>query len=143
MYAYTRQKAKSKYRNRIRLERASQKQSSDTYKTPYVPVKRCRELAHDSTMAIVMLRLRLLFSDWYATCPPSDESIVANRTREPLPGAANEQYENLPLHSDAAPFSTYFNLIGSQDLVVKSRINFSTQLALLSPIQHLIGSRDL
>ncbi|KAJ8870801.1 hypothetical protein PR048_027100 [Dryococelus australis] len=36
-------KAKSKYRNRIRLERASQKQSSDTYKTPYDRVKRCRE----------------------------------------------------------------------------------------------------
>ncbi|KAJ8874361.1 hypothetical protein PR048_025209 [Dryococelus australis] len=35
MSAYTRQKAKSKYRNRIRLERASQKQSSDTHKTPY------------------------------------------------------------------------------------------------------------
>ncbi|KAJ8890405.1 hypothetical protein PR048_009913 [Dryococelus australis] len=32
---YTGQKAKSKYRNRIRLERASQKQSSDTHKTPY------------------------------------------------------------------------------------------------------------
>ncbi|KAJ8897350.1 hypothetical protein PR048_002696 [Dryococelus australis] len=33
--AYTCQKAKSKYRNRIRLERASQKQSSDVPKTPY------------------------------------------------------------------------------------------------------------
>ncbi|KAJ8868481.1 hypothetical protein PR048_030009 [Dryococelus australis] len=30
-------------RNRIRLERASQKQSSDTHKTPYDRVKRCRE----------------------------------------------------------------------------------------------------
>lgn len=35
MSAYTRQKAKSKYRDRIRLERASQEQSSDTHKTPY------------------------------------------------------------------------------------------------------------
>ncbi|KAJ8866440.1 hypothetical protein PR048_032283 [Dryococelus australis] len=35
MSAYSRQKAKSKYRNRIRLERAPQKQSSDTHKTPY------------------------------------------------------------------------------------------------------------
>ncbi|KAJ8866217.1 hypothetical protein PR048_032060 [Dryococelus australis] len=43
MSAYTRQKAKSKYRNRIRLERASQKQSSDIYKTPYDRVTRCRE----------------------------------------------------------------------------------------------------
>lgn len=43
MSAYTRQKAKSKYRNRIRLERASQEQSSDTHKTPYDRVKRCRE----------------------------------------------------------------------------------------------------
>ncbi|KAJ8866746.1 hypothetical protein PR048_032607 [Dryococelus australis] len=41
--AYTRQKAKLKYRNRIRLERASQKQSSDSHKTPYDRVKRCRE----------------------------------------------------------------------------------------------------
>ncbi|KAJ8867982.1 hypothetical protein PR048_031791 [Dryococelus australis] len=41
--AFTRQKAKSKYRNRIRLERASQNQSSDTHKTPYDRVKRCRE----------------------------------------------------------------------------------------------------
>ncbi|KAJ8867138.1 hypothetical protein PR048_033002 [Dryococelus australis] len=44
MSAYTRQKAKSKYRNRIRLERAPQKQSSDAHKTPYDRVKRCREL---------------------------------------------------------------------------------------------------
>ncbi|KAJ8869002.1 hypothetical protein PR048_030548 [Dryococelus australis] len=41
--AYTGQKAKSEYRNRIQLERASQKQSSDTHKTPYDRVKRCRE----------------------------------------------------------------------------------------------------
>ncbi|KAJ8881041.1 hypothetical protein PR048_017514 [Dryococelus australis] len=37
------EKAKSKYSNRMRLERASQKQSSDTHKTQYVRVKRCRE----------------------------------------------------------------------------------------------------
>ncbi|KAJ8880545.1 hypothetical protein PR048_017015 [Dryococelus australis] len=43
MSACTRQKAKTKYRNRIRLERASQKQSCDTNKTPYDRVKRCRE----------------------------------------------------------------------------------------------------
>ncbi|KAJ8874008.1 hypothetical protein PR048_024848 [Dryococelus australis] len=43
MSAYTRQKAKSKYRNRIRLKRASQKQTSDTHKTPYIGVKMCRE----------------------------------------------------------------------------------------------------
>ncbi|KAJ8894536.1 hypothetical protein PR048_007193 [Dryococelus australis] len=41
--AYTCQKAKSKYRNRIRLERASQKRSSDTHKTPYDRVERCRK----------------------------------------------------------------------------------------------------
>ncbi|KAJ8891536.1 hypothetical protein PR048_004064 [Dryococelus australis] len=40
---YTRQKARSKYINRIRLERASQKKSSDTHKTPYGRVKRRRE----------------------------------------------------------------------------------------------------
>ncbi|KAJ8890839.1 hypothetical protein PR048_010348 [Dryococelus australis] len=39
----TRQKAKSKYTYRIRLERASQKQSNDTHKTPCDQVKRCRE----------------------------------------------------------------------------------------------------
>ncbi|KAJ8882427.1 hypothetical protein PR048_014235 [Dryococelus australis] len=44
MSAYTRQKAKSKYRNSIPLEMASQKQSSDTHKPPYDRVKRCREL---------------------------------------------------------------------------------------------------
>ncbi|KAJ8868801.1 hypothetical protein PR048_030342 [Dryococelus australis] len=38
-----RQKAHSKYINLIRLERASQKQSSDTHKTPYDRVKRCQE----------------------------------------------------------------------------------------------------
>ncbi|KAJ8869040.1 hypothetical protein PR048_030591 [Dryococelus australis] len=39
----TGQKAKLKYSNRIRLERASQKQSSGTHKTPYDRVTRCRE----------------------------------------------------------------------------------------------------
>lgn len=43
MSAYTRQKAKSKYRDRIRLERASQKQSNDTKETPYDRVKQCRK----------------------------------------------------------------------------------------------------
>ncbi|KAJ8867654.1 hypothetical protein PR048_031457 [Dryococelus australis] len=43
MSAYTRRKAKSKYRNRIRLERASQKKYRDTHKTPHDRVKRCRE----------------------------------------------------------------------------------------------------
>ncbi|KAJ8882524.1 hypothetical protein PR048_014335 [Dryococelus australis] len=38
--AYTRQKEKSKYINRIRLERACQKQSSDAHKTPYDRVNR-------------------------------------------------------------------------------------------------------
>ncbi|KAJ8895399.1 hypothetical protein PR048_000731 [Dryococelus australis] len=41
--AYIRQNAKSKYRNCIRLERASQNQSSSTHKTPYDRVKRCRK----------------------------------------------------------------------------------------------------
>ncbi|KAJ8875345.1 hypothetical protein PR048_023240 [Dryococelus australis] len=43
MSVYTRQKAKSKYRNRIRLERASRRESSDTHKTLYDRVKRCQE----------------------------------------------------------------------------------------------------
>ncbi|KAJ8872675.1 hypothetical protein PR048_026287 [Dryococelus australis] len=43
MSAYTRQKAKLKYRNRVRLKRTSEKQSSDTHKTPYDRVKRGRE----------------------------------------------------------------------------------------------------
>ncbi|KAJ8867434.1 hypothetical protein PR048_031236 [Dryococelus australis] len=46
MPVYTRQKAKSKYRDRLRLERASLKPSSDTHKTPYDRAKRCRELAY-------------------------------------------------------------------------------------------------
>ncbi|KAJ8894903.1 hypothetical protein PR048_000210 [Dryococelus australis] len=41
--SYTRQKAKSKYRNRTWLERAFQKQSSDTHKAPCDWVKRCCE----------------------------------------------------------------------------------------------------
>ncbi|KAJ8892249.1 hypothetical protein PR048_004829 [Dryococelus australis] len=43
MSAYTCQKASSIYRNLIRLEKASQKQSSDTHKTPCDRVKWCRE----------------------------------------------------------------------------------------------------
>ncbi|KAJ8886523.1 hypothetical protein PR048_012734 [Dryococelus australis] len=43
MSANTSQKAQSNNRNRIRLERAFQKQSSDSHKTPYDRVKRCRE----------------------------------------------------------------------------------------------------
>ncbi|KAJ8866389.1 hypothetical protein PR048_032232 [Dryococelus australis] len=40
---YIRQKAKSKYRSRIRLERASQNQSGEANETPYTRAKRCRE----------------------------------------------------------------------------------------------------
>uniref|UniRef100_T1HJJ0 Uncharacterized protein n=1 Tax=Rhodnius prolixus TaxID=13249 RepID=T1HJJ0_RHOPR len=43
MSAYTRRKAKTKYRDRIRLERASQEQSNGNNKTPYDRVKLCRE----------------------------------------------------------------------------------------------------
>ncbi|KAJ8896112.1 hypothetical protein PR048_001454 [Dryococelus australis] len=43
MSAYTRQNARSKYRNRIRLGRASQNQSSDAHRSPHERVKRCRE----------------------------------------------------------------------------------------------------
>ncbi|GFQ97167.1 hypothetical protein TNCT_347211 [Trichonephila clavata] len=43
MSAYTRQKAESKYRHRIRLERASQEQSNGTIKAPKGRVKQCRE----------------------------------------------------------------------------------------------------
>ncbi|KOB73556.1 Uncharacterized protein OBRU01_10571 [Operophtera brumata] len=41
--AYTHLKAKLRYRDGIPLERASQEKSSDTHKTPYERVKRCRE----------------------------------------------------------------------------------------------------
>ncbi|KAJ8881375.1 hypothetical protein PR048_017856 [Dryococelus australis] len=44
MSAYIRKKAKSKYGNCTRLERTSQKQSSDTHKIPYYRVKRRREV---------------------------------------------------------------------------------------------------
>ncbi|KAJ8883987.1 hypothetical protein PR048_015843 [Dryococelus australis] len=40
---YNRLEANSKHRNRIQLEISSQKQSSDTHKTRYDRVKRCRE----------------------------------------------------------------------------------------------------
>ncbi|KAJ8881818.1 hypothetical protein PR048_018304 [Dryococelus australis] len=50
--AYTRQKAKLKYRNRIRLGRASQRQPIDTHKTSYEPVKRCREPPNTTQSAL-------------------------------------------------------------------------------------------
>ncbi|GFV06453.1 uncharacterized protein TNCV_2947761 [Trichonephila clavipes] len=43
MSAYTRQKAKGKYRDCIRLERASQEKSNSTNKTPYDQSKQCWE----------------------------------------------------------------------------------------------------
>ncbi|GFW11545.1 uncharacterized protein TNCV_3810641 [Trichonephila clavipes] len=43
MSAYTSRKAKFKYRNRIRLERASEEQSNGTTKTPYEQTNLCRE----------------------------------------------------------------------------------------------------
>ncbi|KAJ8894153.1 hypothetical protein PR048_006763 [Dryococelus australis] len=49
--AYIRQKATLKHRNRTGLERASQKQSSDTHKTPYDRVNRCRERKHQGVRA--------------------------------------------------------------------------------------------
>jgi hypothetical protein len=53
MSAYTRGKAKSKYRNRIRLERASQQQSRDAPQTPYERLKRCRERKKASAAAAI------------------------------------------------------------------------------------------
>ncbi|GFW55177.1 uncharacterized protein TNCV_115631 [Trichonephila clavipes] len=43
MSSYTRQNAKSKYKNRTPLERAFQEQSNGTNKTPYGSVMQCRE----------------------------------------------------------------------------------------------------
>uniref|UniRef100_T1IGN9 Uncharacterized protein n=1 Tax=Rhodnius prolixus TaxID=13249 RepID=T1IGN9_RHOPR len=43
MSACTRRKAKTKYRDRIRLKKASQEQSNGNNKTPYNRVKLCRE----------------------------------------------------------------------------------------------------
>uniref|UniRef100_T1HHE2 Uncharacterized protein n=1 Tax=Rhodnius prolixus TaxID=13249 RepID=T1HHE2_RHOPR len=43
MSACTRRKAETKYRDRIRLERASQEQSNGNNKTPYDQVKLCRD----------------------------------------------------------------------------------------------------
>ncbi|KAJ8867113.1 hypothetical protein PR048_032976 [Dryococelus australis] len=60
MSCYTRQRAKSKYRNRIRLERASEKQSSDARKTPYDPVKRCRERAFIFELSVKERFVRLI-----------------------------------------------------------------------------------
>ncbi|KAJ8873852.1 hypothetical protein PR048_024688 [Dryococelus australis] len=53
MSAYMRKKAKSKYRNSIRLERATQKHSSDTHRTPYDRVKLCRNTPGCSHVGIV------------------------------------------------------------------------------------------
>ncbi|KAJ8888260.1 hypothetical protein PR048_007747 [Dryococelus australis] len=57
--AYTRQKAKSRYRNRIRLEKASQKQFRDTHKTPYDRVKRSRERKINIKVSECVNRCRL------------------------------------------------------------------------------------
>ncbi|GFW26849.1 uncharacterized protein TNCV_1376921 [Trichonephila clavipes] len=43
MWAYTHQKAKSKYKDRLWLKRASQDQSNGRNKTPYDRAKQCRE----------------------------------------------------------------------------------------------------
>uniref|UniRef100_T1I386 Uncharacterized protein n=1 Tax=Rhodnius prolixus TaxID=13249 RepID=T1I386_RHOPR len=43
MSAYTHRIAKTKYRDRIQLERASQEQSNGNNKTPYDRVQLCRE----------------------------------------------------------------------------------------------------
>ena len=43
MSAYTRRKGNLKYKNRIRMERASQQQSNGTNKTPYDRVKQRRQ----------------------------------------------------------------------------------------------------
>ncbi|KAJ8872053.1 hypothetical protein PR048_025654 [Dryococelus australis] len=81
MSVYTRQKAKSQYRNRIRLERASLKQSSGTHKTPYDRVKRCRERAKlmDVTYG------RWVFSGFHSTtgfCHVLSDPAVVYASRE-------------------------------------------------------------
>ncbi|KAJ8872341.1 hypothetical protein PR048_025945 [Dryococelus australis] len=55
-------------RNRIRLERATQQQSSDTHKTPHARVKRCRErkinIKASERVNFKVLRGSSSFSDW-------------------------------------------------------------------------------
>ncbi|KAJ8890753.1 hypothetical protein PR048_010262 [Dryococelus australis] len=59
--AYTRQKAKSKYRNLIQFQRAPQKQSINTHKSPYDRVKQCRELVpHDTTKIKIIANTKCL-----------------------------------------------------------------------------------
>ncbi|KAJ8877573.1 hypothetical protein PR048_022028 [Dryococelus australis] len=78
MSAYARQKAKSKYINRIPLERASQKQSSGTHKTPYDRVKRCQELVESGNIWAA-LNIEVLRAD---ECEMSNAGMQGRGKRE-------------------------------------------------------------
>ncbi|KAJ8888698.1 hypothetical protein PR048_008190 [Dryococelus australis] len=111
--AYTCQKAKSKYRNRIQLERASKKHSSNTHKTPYDRMKWCRERkinikASEHVDLDVFTQNKRRMQESCRTMQLIDMFSQAY----PFPSA---------LHSDAAPYSPHFTLIGSQNLVLKKR----------------------
>ncbi|KAJ8866585.1 hypothetical protein PR048_032444 [Dryococelus australis] len=102
MSAYTRQKAKSKYRNSIRLERASQKQPSDTHVTPYNRVKRRRERkinikASERVNVDVFTQNKrsvLDFREWESSPDDAaDRRVFSGISRSPH-----------PLHSGADPY---------------------------------------
>ncbi|KAJ8897573.1 hypothetical protein PR048_002922 [Dryococelus australis] len=106
------------------VERASQKQSSDTHKTPYDPVKRCRERKINIKAPECVNRLNCL--------PPTKANRVqfpsgslqiftsgnrAKRCRWST-GFLGDLPFPPPLHSDAAPYPLRSALIASQDLTL-------------------------
>ncbi|KAJ8897004.1 hypothetical protein PR048_002350 [Dryococelus australis] len=83
---YTRQKAKSKYRNRIQFEITSQKQSSDAHKTSCDRVKRCRERK-------INIKASERVNRWRIHTPSSTLSCVTGKVRG-TPSSVSEEPSN-------------------------------------------------
>ncbi|KAJ8895770.1 hypothetical protein PR048_001108 [Dryococelus australis] len=128
--AYTRQEAKQKYRNRIRLERASQKQSSDAHKTPYDRVKRCRErkiniIASECVNVDQTFRTRSIA----VSCMPVDTETV-------IPGANLLRRGQIVTHTGAETLAKngYENCYGN---------GVSCEAGLITPVLSIPQSHSL
>ncbi|KAJ8882682.1 hypothetical protein PR048_014494 [Dryococelus australis] len=100
--AYTRQKANSKYRNLIRLERASQKQSIDTHKTAYdrPTFEECRQRKDSRQLSALRVEaMRQLESEQesalqHTRCEATKTQNSCRQTRQEVldvPGAVSRQ----------------------------------------------------
>ncbi|KAJ8873745.1 hypothetical protein PR048_024579 [Dryococelus australis] len=142
----TRQKVKSKYRNRIRLERASQKQSSDTYKTPYDIVKRCRELKKINQGVRARQRRRIhpacLPPRRYGYNPRPGHSGFSHVGIVPDDAIGRRVFSGISRHCS---IFTSITLIVSQDLDCSNAQNQSTPFSLdvLAEKQVSVGARRL